>query len=42
MVILEAAPAGWHPTVPVIGHFVRNHKVGLVFEIVVSKGKGSI
>jgi hypothetical protein len=38
-VILDAAPAAWRPTVQVIDNFARNHKLGLVFETGVGKGK---
>ena len=38
-VILDASPTGWRPTVQVIGNFARNHKLGLVFETRVSKGR---
>ena len=38
-IILDATPAGYRPTVQVIDNFARNHKLALVFETKVAKGK---
>ena len=31
-IVLDGTPAGYRPTVQVVDNFVRNHKLGLVFE----------
>jgi hypothetical protein len=38
-IILDATPADYRPTIQVIDNFARNHKLGLVFETIVGKGK---
>jgi len=38
-IILNATPADYRPTIQVIDNFARNHKLGLVFETIVGKGK---
>ena len=38
-VILDETPADYRPTVQVIDNFERNHKLGLIFEARVGKGK---
>jgi hypothetical protein len=38
-IILDDAPDSYRPTVQVIDNFVRNHKLGLVAETKVGKGK---
>ena len=38
-IILDATPESYRPTVQVIDNFVSNHKLGLVFETKVGKGK---
>ncbi len=38
-IILDATPAGYRPIVQVIDNFTRNHKLGLIFETRVGKGK---
>jgi len=38
-VVLDAAPTGYRPIVQVIDNVNRNHKLGLVFEFRVGKGK---
>ncbi len=38
-VILDDTPAGYRPTVQVIDNFERNHKLGLIFETRVGRGK---
>ncbi len=38
-VILDASPADYRPIVQVIDNFERNHKLGLIFEARVGKGK---
>jgi hypothetical protein len=37
--ILDNAPAGYHPLVQVVDNIERNHKLGLIFEFSVGKGK---
>lgn len=37
--ILDATPPGYRPIVQVIDNFARNHKLGLLFETKVGKGK---
>jgi hypothetical protein len=37
--ILDNAPAGYHPLVQVVDNIERNHKLGLIFEFAVGKGK---
>jgi hypothetical protein len=38
-IILDDTPAGYRPTVQVIDNFERNHKLGLIFETKVGRGK---
>ena len=38
-IILDSTPAGYRPAVQVIDNFARNHKLGLIFETRVGKGK---
>ncbi len=38
-IILDNTPADYRPTVQVIDNFERNHKLGLIFEAKVGKGK---
>jgi hypothetical protein len=38
-IILDATPADYRPTIHVIDSFARNHKLGLLFETKVGKGK---
>jgi hypothetical protein len=38
-IILDALPAGYLPVIQVIDNVERNHKLGLVFEFRVGKGK---
>jgi len=38
-IVLDKTPASYRPTVQVIDNFVRNHKLGLIFEGKVGKGK---
>lgn len=38
-IILDDAPAGYRPIVQVIDNFERNHKLGLIFETKVGRGK---
>jgi hypothetical protein len=38
-IILDKLPADYRPTVQVIDNFFRNHKLGLIFEMKVGKGK---
>jgi hypothetical protein len=38
-VILDEAPTGFHPTVQVIDNYERAHKLGMIFEAKVGKGK---
>jgi hypothetical protein len=38
-VVLDETPAGYRPVVQVIDNFVRNHKLGVIFETRVGKGK---
>ena len=38
-IVLDATPADYRPTVQVIDNFVRNHKLGLIFETKAGKGK---
>jgi len=38
-VILDDTPAGYRPTVQVIDNFARNHKLGLIFETRVGRGR---
>jgi hypothetical protein len=38
-IILDETPADYRPTIHVIDNFARNHKLGLVFETKVGKGK---
>ena len=37
--LLASGPAGYRPTVQVIDNFARNHKLGLIFETRVGRGK---
>ena len=38
-IILDDTPAGYRPTVQAIDNFERNHKLGLIFETKVGRGK---
>ena len=38
-IILDASPASYRPIVQVIDNFTRNHKLGLIFETRVGRGK---
>jgi hypothetical protein len=38
-IILDETPANYRPTIHVIDNFARNHKLGLLFETRVGKGK---
>jgi len=38
-IVLDQTPADYRPTLHVIDNFARNHKLGLIFETRVSKGK---
>jgi hypothetical protein len=38
-IILDGTPAGYRPTLQVIDNFDRNHKLGLIFETRVGRGK---
>jgi hypothetical protein len=38
-IILDETPVGYRPVVQVIDNFERNHKLGLIFEAKVGKGK---
>ena len=38
-IVLDDSPAGYRPIVQVIDNFARNHKLGLVFETRVGRGK---
>ncbi|HKK41155.1 MAG TPA: hypothetical protein VJ963_02015, partial [Bacteroidales bacterium] len=37
--IMDATPADYHPLVQVVDNIDRNHKLGLIFEYSVGKGK---
>ena len=38
-IILDDTPAGYRPTVQMVDNFERNHKLGLIFEAKVGRGK---